>query len=194
MNKINYIEGDLFAGISNKSSNIMIPHVVNCKGAWGAGFVLPLTKYYPNARDEYIWWANGKGRTYVGNLITEESSYAELTSFEMGITQFCKVSDNVVVANMNAQTLGGGFRPLYYNYLSSCMDKVAQHCEDGYCVDGGYEIVAPLFGSGLSQGDWNIVEELITDCWLRKNINVTIYYLKSSIPKNWQPPMDHTLN
>jgi hypothetical protein len=35
-----------------------------------------------------------------------------------------------------------------------------------------------MFGSALAGGDWRFIEELITDCWLVRGIQVTVYYLE----------------
>jgi len=102
--------------------------------------------------------------------------------FELGETQFVNTDNRIFVANMIAQTLGG-VRPLFYNHLARCMDSVAKFVID--CNNVGEHksrIIAPLFGSALSGGDWNFVEKLIEDCWLRKDISVTIYYLKGQEP------------
>jgi hypothetical protein len=52
------------------------------------------------------------------------------------------------------------------------------------------QIICPMFGSGLAGGDWNFVEKLIEDCWLRRDIPVTVCYLPQFLPSNWSPPAD----
>jgi hypothetical protein len=160
--KIEYIEGDLFAGVKEEKDPVFICHVCNCLGGWGAGFVIPLAKHFPLAREEYL-------KSHAANELV------------LGQTQFVEVREQpaIVVCNMIAQTLGGE-RPLYYNHLACCMDAVA--------ADVPRKIVAPLFGSGLAGGDWNIIEQLIIDCWIKQEIPVTIYYLPGTLPKNWKLP------
>ena len=83
---------------------------------------------------------------------------------------------------MVAQTLGG-VRPLYYNHLVACMEKVTE------CVLKGKEdwpdktirIIAPAFGSNLAGGEWEFIEQLIHDCWIERKIDVTIYYLPGTL-------------
>lgn len=156
--KINYIEGDLFAAIKARPSNtpIIVPHICNNQGAWGAGFVVPLGRHYPKAKACYL-----------------------RSSKTLGRVGFCH-NGNVLVANMVAQELGGD-RPLYYNHLARCMDRVAKRM-GGY----PYEIHAPAFGSGLAGGDWRVIEQLIQDCWIRKctPASINIYYL----PGTFLPP------
>jgi len=156
--EINYIEGDMFADVANvvKSCNVIVPHVCNNQGGWGAGFVIPLGKNYPNAKAQYL----------------------HLDAYTLGETQFVenKVGDNnVVICNMIAQTLGGS-RPLYYNHLAKCMDAVADYALRNDII----QIMAPAFGSGLAGGDWDVIKELINDCWLEKRLFVDIYYLKGT--------------
>lgn len=174
MTKIHYVEGDLFAGIQPAEETIYLAHVCNCEGAWGAGFVVPLGRRFPAARDAYKQCA---GPGYIGSL-------------KLGKTQFVDVQDEqpkVVVANMVAQVLGGQ-RPLYYNYLAICMEQVAAQAvplmEKGVAV----RIICPMFGAGLAGGDWNIIEKLIWDTWIRPGLSVTVYYLPGTLPDNWTLP------
>lgn len=167
---ITYKQGDLFAHVadrveSKKSANenvqILIPHVCNDRGAWGAGFVIPLAKAYPKARESYL------------NLF-------ELNIGKLGYTDLVRVSDEIQVVNMIAQHGTGGVRPLRYNHLAKCLAEVAVY------ANNEKEIHAPMFGSGLAGGDWNFIESLIIDTW--DGLDVTIYYLPNSIPNNWLPP------
>lgn len=159
-----YIEGDMFTDIANvaENCNVLVPHVCNNQGGWGAGFVIPLGRNYPLAKSQYL----------------------TLDSYTLGETQFVenKVGDfNVVVCNMIAQTLGG-YRPLYYNHLAHCMDSVAKYAKNNSIN----QIMAPAFGAGLAGGDWNVIKELINDCWLKNGIFVDIYYLKGT----FTPPVN----
>jgi len=157
--KIQYVEGDLFAGIKEEKDPIFICHIVNCKGGWGAGFVLPLAKNFPQAREEYV------------KLFTT-------SGLILGQTQFVKVQENpaIIVCNMIAQTLGGE-RPLFYNHLASCMDAVAEKVPDGG------KIICPLFGSSLAGGNPMFIRELMLDCWIKRGIPVTVYYLPGQLPE-----------
>ena len=191
MSQLTYQEGDLFKG-TDGDETIFIAHVCNDQGAWGAGFVLPLAKAYPGSRQGYLAWA--------GKAATEFPNEAVFTPhFELGQVQLVKVQEEgptIYVANMLAQTLGGS-RPVFYNHLARCMDTVAWAVQ-GKTVAGtsnplfAHEpegrIICPLFGSGLAGGDWNFVEELIQDCWVRQGIDVTAFYLPQFLPENWTPP------
>jgi len=166
--KIEYVQGDLFDMIE---PGVVIPHVCNNKGKWGSGFVLPLAKKYPITRQEYIKWYKA---SYTDELVPDPPPEViiEGDSFDLGEIQLIKVEPYVYVCNMVAQTLGGK-RPLYYNYLCKCMDELASVMERCFSPSLA-NILCPQFGAGLAGGDWNIIEQLINDCWIRAELNVTV--------------------
>lgn len=191
MHSIKYVEGDLFQPITEEIASeasyratfgstklhptYLVPHVCNDRGAWGAGFVVPLGKHFPAIRQKYLEWSAGNppaAATYPGGM-----------GFRLGHTQVIEAHGNprVIVFNMVAQEGVGAPRPLRYNALAACMDHVAEwkkHTEG--------EIRCPLFGAGLAGGNWQFIEELIKDCWLRRGIKVTVYYLPGTFPG--EPP------
>lgn len=150
MNKINYIQGDLFQ-LYPKDKKIAIPHVCNDKGVWGSGFVIPLGLYFPEAKQRYI-------------IFRDE--------LELGTTQFIRPENTqVTVFNMIAQTLGGP-RPIRYNALVHCMESVGLKCRNLR-----YEIWCPKFGSLRAGGNWSFIENLIEDIWLSNGLEVNVCYL-----------------
>jgi hypothetical protein len=176
-----YIHGDLFEHEYDPARTTVIAHVCNDQGVMGSGFVVPLAKHFPWAKEAYVNWfkdnplqadvellgwhwndevgSPGRGQTQMVTVKNDESSSWH--------------EDRIVVANMVAQDLGSE-RPLYYNDLVKCMEQVA-HSDEIQC---GGEIICPMFGSALAGGDWRFIEELITDCWLVRGIQVTVYYLE----------------
>jgi len=179
---ITYVEGDLFDSLREpiESEPVVIAHVVNDKGAFGAGFVVPLAQTFPVARQAYLAWA-GKENKSPGSVDWHPS-------FERGQSQLVRVREDPViyVAHMLAQTLGGK-RPLFYNDLARAMDAVVRAMHQ-VMPQTMFRIICPMFGAGLAGGDWNFVEKLIEDCWVRRNIPVTVYYLPRFLPENWTPP------
>jgi len=168
---LSYREGDLFARIKGLG-RVVIPHVCNNVGAWGAGFVVPLGKAFPKARKDYLEWHRDR----------QTSCH---TAFVLGSTQFVTVDDEnlVVVANMIGQGRIGRGRPPRYNALVHCMEDVADFVLSEDVGPSSYEIHCPLFGSGLAGGDWSFIRELIEDCWVRLGIGVTAYYLPGQLPE-----------
>jgi hypothetical protein len=178
---LKYQEGDLFENIKGKS-RIVIPHVCNDVGAWGSGFVVPLGKAFPKSRQYYLDWYKMKGQLKSEDYQGQNS----VGNFELGQTQFVPVDTEheITVANMIAQHDIGGDRPLRYNALAKCMDQVAAWMPD-WAIDPHYEIHAPLFGSGLAGGNFLFIQELIEDCWVRRDINVTIHFLPGTLPEGF---------
>lgn len=166
---IKYVEGDLFEHVKKLPLPTIVPHVVNCHGKWGSGFVVPLGRIFPIAKQEYENWCKN-----VGHRNPLDS---------LGETQIVEVSNEplICVANMMAQTLGGS-RPLFYNHLCRCMDEVASVALKQKAI-----LVAPAFGAGLGGGDWRIIEKLIEDCWLYRDIEVTVCYLENNKPEGLIP-------
>jgi len=169
--KIEYFQGDLFALESSLEESVLIPHICNDQKVWGKGFVVPLANQYPITRKVYLDWCK---ETY--------DRFDELIvpcgDFSLGNNQFIRVTNNKIVVNMLAQTLGGT-RPLYYDKLVQCMNNIAE-----FMNVQSFRIVCPMFGSGLAKGDWNIIKELIQDCWIRENIPVTVCYFEENLPQN----------
>jgi hypothetical protein len=125
MSLIQYVEGDLFGKVFDWPRTVILPHVVNSKGVWGAGFVVPLGRNIPVARDLYLEWAKGSPNIQ--------------RPFELGQAQIVKYArdgkPDIFVANMLAQTLGG-VRPLSYTSLVACMEEVALFARERADVPG----------------------------------------------------------
>lgn len=193
---IKYVEGDLFEHIKTINKRVIIPHVCNSLGKMGSGFVIPLQKHFPLAKELYIKWCNDIDMQSIGvrRFAIDNELHYQTGEFGLGKTQFIKVSNDengnytpqITVANMIAQSLGGE-RPLFYNKLVHCMEDVATHVmmTDAKLKDNTV-IVAPLFGSSLAGGNWLFIEELIIDIWDEYEVNIC--YLPQHLPYNWSPP------
>lgn len=155
------IKGDLFANLKNHGKCV-VPHIVNNEGVMGGGFVIPLQKHFPKAKEEYIKWHK---------YGTNHSKYK---MFQLGQTQYVKVNDGVVIANMLSQVLGtyNNTPPIRYAALSRCMESVRD-----YAKARDLEIVAPMFGAGRAGGNWEYITTLINEVWDMSGLNVTIYQL-----------------
>lgn len=171
-----YVKGDLFDHVGpNKGKKItIIAHVCNDIGAWGAGFVVPLGKKYPDSRDLY--------------LALDQRNLGE-------IQLVTTIEGGVMVANMIAQHgIGPSFEgdkmipPIRYDALKQCMYAVREAArimqQNGYTV----EVACPMFGAGLAGGDWPTIEQMIALIWQEQGLPVTIYYLPQFLPPGWTPP------
>lgn len=168
---IKYVEGDLFQNVQDNGVVTVIPHICNNIGAWGAGFVVPLGKYYPEAQTQYL------------------SLFRDRT-VDLGYTQFVVCNFGVMVVNMIAQKgIGKSWEdgkevPLIrYNALRNCMFDVRQKLKG---IDpASVQIKCPMFGSGLAGGDWIKIEEMIYEIW--NEFDVTIYYFPQFLPAGFNP-------
>lgn len=153
---INYVIGDATHPIGDGLK--IIPHVTNDANKWGAGFVLAISKRWSEP----------------------EAMYRSMSKRNMGNVQFVQVEDDIVVANMIAQygvgTRPDGKPPISYGGVRIALIEVNQ-----YARKNNATIHAPMFGSGLSGGNWNIIEQIIKDVI---SVPTTIYVLnKSHLPK-----------
>lgn len=153
---IRYLKGD---ATRPQGTNIIV-HVCNDRGAWGAGFVMALSKRWHAPELLYRHWHKGDGE--IGNVTGP---------FRQGEVQFIAVYDSIVVANMIAQTLGGE-RPLNDNALRACLEKVAD-----FAVERKASVHMPRIGCGLAGGKWEEVEPIINETLVYAGVPVTVYDL-----------------
>lgn len=149
---IEYITGD--ATNPQRSGPLVIPHVVNNLGAWGAGFVMALSRHWPEAAKRYHFWAQG-GRSAPIDPISSESG-----DFGLGEVQFVEVESDIWVANMCAQN---GFpsreRPVAVDY--EALEQCLAHLADFVTMDLATTVHAPRFGAGIAGGSWPRIEAMI---------------------------------
>jgi O-acetyl-ADP-ribose deacetylase (regulator of RNase III) len=133
---IHYLTGDATAPIGN--GNKLIAHVCNDVGAWGAGFVLAISKRWPQPQAEYLKSAH---------------------SLTLGEVSFIRVESGVWVANMIAQrgirTLAG-VPPIRYDALNLCLGKLAVKARQlqGCGLAGGkWSSVEPLIREALLESE-----------------------------------------
>lgn len=163
------IQGDLFKAIDKAKSNwIIIPHVCNDAGGWGAGFVVPLGNRFPDAKNTYLSAFNPLHNT---RLLLGETQLCEVNRDERRFWIYNMVAQHNFRAENNP-------RPLHYGYLSRCMTGL-ESCilQDEMYTDDGIApiIVMPRFGSDLAGGDWTIIRELVDVIW--EDYDTYVFYL-----------------
>jgi len=152
------IKGDATCPLA--AAPVIIPHITNDMGAWGAGFVISLSKRWPKPEQQYRTWF-------------KEKTTKRGIAFELGEVGFVQAEPTILVANMIAQSGTGSTNnraPIRYGALASCMIKVlhtAQHFKA--------EVHAPRFGAGLAGGNWETIEALIQEIWVDNELDVVIY-------------------
>ena len=158
-------KGDIFAASlelinsKNNSATVIMPHVCNNMGVFGAGFSGEIQKRFPEVAINF----NIGGKIKLGN------------------TQFITVAENslnknkLIIANMVAQngTIGPkNRRPLHYPSLMRCMSNVLDLANSMKKTEKGIKIFSPKFGSGLAGGNWNFIADLIDDIWFTHDVMV----------------------
>lgn len=144
-------------------SSMLIIHIVNGLGKWGKGFVLSLSKNYPNAKKSYLLWSKN------------------IQTFKLGNVDFCEVDPNerIYVGNMLAQQdirKNKNDHNQYVDYaeLKHCLLKVAD-----FALVNRLSIQCPLIGTGLSGGEWDIISKIILDTICYRKINCHIIRFNS---------------
>jgi hypothetical protein len=138
----------------------LIIHCCNDIGAWGAGFVMALSKQWPKPEIEYRkWFANPpKNRP-----------------FALGFIQPVNVEPDIAVINMIAQENTGpneyGFPPIRYYALDECLKAVAVVAKTYRC-----SVHVPyLMGCALAGGEWDYVELMLNKRLADEGIDVIVY-------------------
>lgn len=154
MATITYLVGDATKPIGD--GNKVICHICNDIGAWGAGFVLAVSKRWKKPKEEYRNW------------------YKSKTNFVLGNNQYVKVEDDIVIANMIGQrgirNPFNGVPPIRYDAVEKCLEKLAIACEKKNAT-----VHMPRIGCGLAGGTWDEIEKIINRTLIAHNVNVFVY-------------------
>lgn len=135
--------GDATAASRDKQRGVIIAHIVNCKGAWGKGFVLALNKMSPIPQAAYKAW---KQQSAPNNI-------------PLGDTLFVEVEPGKFVANMCAQKSINRKDGCLIDYeaFENCMLVTFLRA-----LRLGYDVHMPEgIGSGLAGGDKDKIHGII---------------------------------
>ncbi|MFB7862932.1 macro domain-containing protein [Streptomyces sp. NPDC056069] len=153
---IEYVRGDATAP-RGKGVKI-VAHVCNDLGGWGKGFVLAVSRRWPEPEAAYRRWH----RERAGN------------DFGLGAAQFVRVEPYVWVANLVGQR---GIRtgrssgvPVRYEVIDAALGRLADRA-----VALEASVHMPRIGCGLAGGTWSRIEPLVTERLLARGIPVTVY-------------------
>lgn len=165
--KIRVVKSDIFKVTSdivkskNSGTSIIIPHVCNNIGLFGAGFAACVKNHFPIVSTNFELLGSKAKLGYVQYITT----YKDMTHHH-----------ELIIANMIAQNGVVGYknpRPLNYEALVKCMTDVREFIHKK--SKDNIEIHCPKFGSGLAGGNWNFISELIEDIWYDTNVVVYGY-------------------
>lgn len=165
---ITYTTGDATRPVGDGPK--IIAHICNDQGGWGRGFVVALSKRWPQPEREYRTWAK-KG-------IFATDAAGNLNPFALGAVQLVLVdtAQQLWVANMVAQQgirhYTDAPRAVDYDALALALAHVTKIA--AYC---GASVHMPRIGCGLGGGSWDKVAAIITETLDDRGIPVTVYDL-----------------
>ena len=155
MERLRIVKGDATA--PQAEGNKIIAHVCNDRGGWGKGFVLALSRRWPEPERQYRQWHRGRGGD----------------DFGLGAVQLVAVQPDLWVANMVAQhgmRPTGSTPPIRYDAVERCLQAVA-----GHASRLGASVHMPRIGCGLAGGKWELIEPIITRTLCARSIVTTVY-------------------
>jgi O-acetyl-ADP-ribose deacetylase (regulator of RNase III) len=154
---LHYVIGDATAPQGNGPR--VIVHVCNDVGKWGKGFVLALSRRWPEAERRYRAWYEGE----------------ESISFALGAVQFVTVGERLWVANLIGQhdvRSRGGVPPVRYEAIRDGLRAVA-----AFAHEQGTSVHMPRIGAGLAGGSWEVISAMVEEELADQGVEVTVYDL-----------------
>lgn len=159
MTPIVYLRGD--ATSPQASGGKIIAHVCNDLGGWGKGFVLAISKRWPEPEADYRAWHRARASN----------------DFGLGAVRFVQVkpqmTPDIWVANMIGQhgmRTGSKGPPVRYEAIGKCLAQVAMKA-----IELGASVHMPRIGCGLAGGTWEKVEPIILSELSEKDVAVYVY-------------------
>jgi O-acetyl-ADP-ribose deacetylase (regulator of RNase III) len=155
MGEINYVRGD--ATVPSVKGVKVIAHVCNDIGGWGKGFVLALSRRWPEPEKAYRTWHRDRAAN----------------DFGLGAVQLVQVERQVWVANMIGQRgirTGSKGVPVRYDAIDTALTRLAERAAE---LDASVHM--PRIGCGLAGGKWSRVEPLIVERLVGRGIAVSVY-------------------
>ncbi|WP_405592926.1 macro domain-containing protein [Streptomyces sp. NBC_01092] len=155
MSEITYVRGD--ATVPSVKGVKVIAHVCNDIGGWGKGFVLAVSRRWPEPEKSYRTWHRERASN----------------DFGLGAVQFVQVERYLWVANMVGQRgirTGSKGVPVRYEAIGAALERLGDKA-----ADLGASVHMPRIGCGLAGGKWSRVEPLITERLVKRGIAVMVY-------------------
>jgi O-acetyl-ADP-ribose deacetylase (regulator of RNase III) len=155
MSEITYVRGD--ATVPSVRGVKLIAHVCNDVGGWGKGFVLALSRRWPEPEKAYRAWHRDRAHN----------------DFGLGAAQFVQVERYLWVANLIGQRgirTGAKGVPVRYEAIDTALGRLADRA-----VGLDASVHMPRIGCGLAGGIWSRVEPLVTGRLVARGIAVTVY-------------------
>ena len=137
----------------------IIVQVCNDAGGWGKGFVVAVSRRWPQPEQRYRAWYRGE----------------DAQPFALGKVQVVQVENDVWVANLIGQQ-GMGVRngepPVRYDAIREGLRSVAVKAKEL-----GASVHMPRIGCGLAGGKWEEIEPILEQELELAGLSVTVYDL-----------------
>ncbi len=154
MASVRYVVGD--ATRPEGEGAKIIAHVCNDVGAWGAGFVVAISRRWVAPEWRYRERSRGK--------------------LELGEAQFVEVEPGLTVANLIGQRGVGAGRdgepPIRYDAVRRALERVAEHA-----IETRASVHMPRIGCGLAGGAWERMGPIVEETLARRGVEVVVYDL-----------------
>ncbi|SCD77101.1 O-acetyl-ADP-ribose deacetylase (regulator of RNase III), contains Macro domain [Streptomyces sp. TverLS-915] len=153
--EITYVRGDATAPRGRGPR--VIAHVCDERGGWGKGFVLALSRRWPEPERAYRDWHRARPSN----------------DFALGALQLVQVERPFWVANMigrHGTRRGGTGVPVRYEAIDEALHRLAPEA-----LRLGATVHMPRIGCGLAGGHWDLVEPLIRQRLTQRGVGVTVY-------------------
>ncbi|MGB2571206.1 macro domain-containing protein [Micromonospora citrea] len=135
----------------------VIAHLCNDQGGWGKGFVLAISRRWPEPERDYRAWHRRRAAN----------------DFGLGAVRLVRVGGDTWVANMVGQRgtrTGSNGPPIRYDAVQRCLTTLADQARER-----GASVHMPCIGCGLAGGSWSRIEPIITGTLCALDIAVTVY-------------------
>ena len=137
----------------------IIAHLCNDQGRWGKGFVLAISRRWPEAEHDYRYWHRNRADN----------------DFGLGAIRLVQVQSDIWVANMVGQhgiKRGSGEPPIRYEAVEQCLASLGDAALRLHA-----SVHMPRIGCGLAGGRWEKIEPLIVATLCQRQIPVAVYDL-----------------
>jgi O-acetyl-ADP-ribose deacetylase (regulator of RNase III) len=155
---IQYLVGDATRPAGDGAK--IIVHVCNDIGKWGRGFVLAVSRRWPEPERLY------------------KASFKSSAPPPLGDVQFVAVGEDITIANVIGQhgiaLRSGGTPPVRYDAIRLGLEAVAKRAASQHAT-----VHMPRIGCGLAGGEWAEVERIITSTLVAAGVHVFVYDLPS---------------
>ncbi len=134
----------------------LIAHLCNDLGGWGKGFVLAVSRRWPEPERDYRRWHRERATN----------------DFGLGALRVVQVRPDVWVANMIGQhgiRRGSAGPPIRYDAVERCLATLAEEA-----LRLRASVHMPRIGCGLAGGTWERIGPLVEELSAR-DIPVTVY-------------------